>query len=447
MAGSLSPEHPIEHASHVIAQALDMAQAQGASAAEATVTLAAGLSVTVRMDAIEILEHHRDKDLGVTVYLGHRKGSASTSDFGPAAIQETVTAAFGIARYTSEDECAGLVEAEFMARAIPDLDLYHPWGLTPEQAIVMARECEGTARAKDPRIRNSEGAAVSDHAGVYAYGNSHGFRGAWAGSRSSISCTVIAMEGGNMQRDHWYTLARNPDHLQLPSQVGEMAAERALRRLGARQLSTRSTAVLFEANVASSLFAHFVSAISGGNLYRKTSFLVDHLGKQVFSDRVTLEEQPHIPQAIGSAPFDNDGIATLPRTLVEKGLLQGYVLSGYSARKLGMRPTGNAGGVHNLIVQPGSADLEGLLAHMDTGLLVTGLMGFGVNLVTGDYSRGASGFWIEHGQIQFPVEEITIAGNLREMFLGIAAIGRDVDERSNIRTGSVLIEQMTVAGQ
>ncbi len=441
------PSRSIEHALDVIAQILEAARHQGASAAEAALTLGTGLSVTVRMGEVETVEHHRAKDLGVTVYLGHRKGSASTSDLGSAAIRETVAAACGIARHASEDEFAGLVESELMARDIPDLDLYHPWELAPEQAIVLANECERAARAKDPRIRNSEGATVSAHAGVYAYGNSHGFRGAWASTRGSISCTVIAEDASGMQRDHWYTLSCNPRDLEAPAQVGEIAASRALRRLGARRLATQSMPVLFEAAIARSLFAHFINAISGGNLYRKTSFLLDHLDRQVFAEHVNIEEQPHLKQALGSAPFDNDGVATTARTLVTSGVLEGYVLSGYSARKLGLRPTGNAGGVHNLIVHPGSLDREGLLNRMGTGLLVTELMGFGVNLVTGDYSRGASGFWVERGEIQFPVEEITIAGNLREMFLSVVEIGRDVDERGNIRTGSVLIESMTVAGR
>lgn len=437
----------IEQVLDVISQVLEAAKTQGASAAEAALTLGAGLSVKVRMGEVETLEHHRDKDLGVTVYQGYRKGSASTSDLSLAAIRETVAAASSIARHTSEDKFAGLVEAELMARAIPDLDLYHPWPLAPEQAILLAKECEGAARAKDIRIRKTDGATVNDHAGVYAYGNSHGFRGAWASTRGSISCMVIAEDAGEMQRDHWYTLSCNPQYLQAPGQVGEIAASRAIRRLGARRLSTRRVPVLFEAGAARSLFAHFINAISGGNLYRKTTFLLDHLGKQVFAEHVNLEEQPHLKQALGSAPFDNDGVATTARVLVRKGMLEGYVLSGYSARKLGMRPTGNAGGVHNLIVHPGPLDLEGLLNRMGTGLLVTELMGFGVNLVTGDYSRGASGFWVERGETQFPVEEITIAGNLREMFLGIVEIGRDVDERGNIRTGSVLLGEMTVAGQ
>jgi PmbA protein len=398
------------------------------------------------MGEVETMEHHRDKGLGVTVYKDHCKGSASTTDFSHQAIRQTVEAACNIAHHTNPDPCAGLVEPELLATEIPDLDLFHPWDLRPEEAIAIAKQCEDSARGQDARIRNSDGATVNSHRGIYAYGNSNGFLGGWASSRASISCAVIAEEPSGMQRDYWMSVSRNPEQLENHTEVGVKAAQRALRRLGARQLSTRKVPVLFEARIASGLFSHFINAISGGSLYRKVSFLLDQLGKQIFPPYLRIHEQPHLKQALGSAPFDNDGVATKPRDIVKDGILKGYVLSAYSARKLGMQTTGNAGGVHNLIIEPGEHDFGGLLKKMHTGLLITELMGFGVNGVTGDYSRGASGFWIEGGEIRFPVEEVTIASNLKDMFMGIVAIGKDVDLCSNIRTGSVLIENMTVAG-
>ncbi len=431
----------------LITELLDEGKAQGASAAEATIGTGAGLAVTVRLGEVETIEHHRDKTLSVTVYMGKHKGSASTSDLSLDAIAETVRHACTIARYTEEDAYAGLVESELMAKTIPDLELYHPWDLAPDEAIALAKTCEATARGQDARIKNSEGATVNTHRGQYAYGNTSGFIGAWSWTRHSIDCTVIAEDASGMERDSWYTVARDPEALQSAEAVGRRAAERAVDRLGARRLPTRQVPVVFEADVAKSLFAHCTSAITGSNLYRKSSFLLDHLGKQVFARHVHIHEQPHLKKALGSAPFDNDGVATRARDIIKGGILQGYVLSGYSARKLGMQTTGNAGGVRNLTVDPGEYDLAGLLRAMDTGLLVTDLMGFGVNLVTGDYSRGASGFWVERGSIAYPVEEITIAGNLREMFQNLVQVGNDVDTRGNIRTGSVLIEHMTLAGE
>lgn len=446
MSSTLAPQYT-DQLRDVIADILREARAQGASAAEAAVSMETGLSVTVRLGDVETLEHQRDKGLGVTVYFGQRKGSASTSDFTPQAVQETVRAASNIARFTAEDNCAGLADATLMARDIPDLDLCHPWALSAEQAIVLAQQCEAAAREVDARITNSEGASVTSHEGLYVYGNSHGFIGSYPSTRHSISCAVIGQDASSMQRDYWYSAVRAQHEMEEGVQVGRRAAERTLRRLNARRLNTRQTPVIFEAAIATSLLSHFVSAIRGGNLYRKSSFLLDHLGKRVFPDHIHIHEQPHIKRALGSAPFDNEGVATRARDLVHGGILQGYVLDSYSARKLGMQTTGNAGGVHNLFIDPGQNDLAGLLRVMSTGLLVTELLGSGVNTVTGDYSRGAAGFWVENGAIQFPVEEITIAGNLRDMYQQLVEVGNDIDQRGNIRTGSLLIENMTVAGE
>ena len=430
----------------IVATILDEAKRQGASAAEAGVNAESGLSVTVRLGEVETVEHNRDKGLGVTVYFGQRKGSASTSDFSREAIRETVGAACAIAKYTAEDPCAGLADAERMAARIPDLDLFHPWELSAERAIELAAECEAAAQAVDKRITNSEGATVSSHAGNRVYGNSHGFLGAYRSSRHSVSCAVIADDGHGMQRDYWYTVARDSADMEAVRSVGQRAGERTVRRLGGKRLSTRQAPVLFVADVAGGLFGNFVRAVRGESLYRKSSFLLDQLGEKIFPEFMHVHEQPHLKKALGSAPFDSEGVATQARDLITAGVLQGYVLDSYAARKLGMQTTGNAGGVHNLTIDPGSHDLAGLLKEMGSGLLVTEMMGMGVNIVTGDYSRGAAGFWVENGAIQYPVEEITIAGNLRDMFKGIVAVGSDVETRGNTRTGSVLIDRMTIAG-
>ncbi|HEX2237813.1 MAG TPA: metalloprotease PmbA [Gammaproteobacteria bacterium] len=426
---------------------LDEAKRQGATSAEVDVSVNSGLSVTARLGAVETLEHHKDQGVAVTVYLGTRKGSSSSSDLDAGALKETVRAACRIARYTAEDECAGLADAALMAHDYPDLDLDHPWNLSAEQAIGLAIECETAARDTDPRISNSEGATVSHLRGTAVYGNTHGFIGGYRATRHSLSCAVIGQQMNHMQRDYWYSVARDSRLLDSPQTVGRIAAERTLKRLGARRLGTCQAPVLFEAGVARSLLGHFVGAVSGGALYRKASFLLDHAGKQVFPNFVHIHEQPHLKRSLGSAPFDDEGVATQPRDLVIGGVLQGYVLSSYSARRLGLKSTGNAGGVRNLIIDPGTCDLAGLMKQMDTGLLVTELIGHGVNMVTGDYSRGAAGFWVEGGEIQYPVEEITIAGNLKDMFLGLQAVGNDIDKRGNIRSGSILIERMTVAGE
>jgi PmbA protein len=430
----------------LVQEVLAEAKKQGATTAEAGVNISQGLSVSVRLGEVETVEHTRDKGLGLTVYIGQCTGSASTTDFGREALRDTVRAACAIARHTAEDDCSGLADPDRLARAVPDLDLHHPWNPGVDQAIVLARECEAAARGVDKRITNSEGASLSTHEGLEVYGNTHGFLGAVAGSRHSLSVSVIAQDEAGMQRDYWYTSARDATALDAPATVGHLAANRTLKRLNARRLSTRQCPVLYEAPIASSLLSHFVGAIRGGALYRQASFLLDSLGKKVFTDFVRIHEQPHLKGAMGSAAFDGEGVATAPRDLVRDGVLLGYVLDSYSARKLKMPTTGNAGGVHNLTIAPGPDDLAALLKRMDTGLFVTELIGFGVNTVTGDYSRGAAGFWVENGEIQYPVEEITIAGNLKEMFLHLAAVGSDVDRRGNIRTGSILIENMTVAG-
>jgi PmbA protein len=430
----------------LVAEVLTEARRQGASSAEASVSVSQGLSVNVRLGEVETVEHNRDKGLAVTVFFGHKSGSASTSDLSPNAVRDCVRAAATIARYTAADEFSGLADPALLARDIPDLDLYYPWNPGVERAIDLARACEDAARAADARITNSEGSSLSSHEGLQVYGNSHGFLGSVETSRHSVSCAVIGQDESGMERDYWYTVARDPAELEASDAVGRMAALRTVRRLDARKLGTRTTPVVYEAPVAASLLSHFVGAIRGTSLYRRASFLLDQLEKPVFAPHVRIHEQPFLRKALGSAPFDNDGVAPANRDIVRDGILQGYVLDAYSARKLGMKSTGNAGGVHNLTIEPGPEDLAGLLRKMGTGLLVTELIGFGVNSVTGDYSRGAAGFWVENGLIQYPVEEITVAGNLKDMFRGLVAVGSDVDARGNIRTGSILIESMTVAG-
>ncbi len=432
--------------SAVVEYVLAEARKSGASAAEAGVNTSQGLSLTVRLGEVETVEHTRDKGMGVTVYFGQRTASASTTDFSEQALRETVRAACTIARYTAEDDCAGLADPERLAKDIPDLDLHHPWNPGTERAIELARAAESAARGLDKRITNSEGGSLSTHEGIEVYGNTHGFLGAVASTRHSLSVSVIAQDDSGMQRDYWYTVARAAGALESPEKVGLEAARRSLRRLGSRKLSTRECPVLYEAPLASSLLSHLVSAVRGSSLYRQASFLLDSIGKPVFADFVRIHEQPHLKGAQGSAAFDSEGVATKPRDLIRDGILQGYVLDSYSARKLKMATTGNAGGVHNLTIEPGQDNLEGLLRRMHTGLLVTELIGFGVNMVTGDYSRGAAGFWVENGEIQYPVEEITIACNLKDMFRHIAAVGNDVDTRGNIRSGSILIERMIIAG-
>jgi PmbA protein len=423
------------------------AKAQGATAAEAGISIETGLSVTVRLGEVETLEYNRDKGLGITVYLDHRKGSASTTDFSLEAMRETVRAACSIACYAAEDPCTGLAPASRMAWNYPDLDLYHPWDIGTEEAIEVARRCEDTARSTDARIVNSEGASFASHQGLRVYGNSHGFIGGFASTRHSLSCSVLGEDESGLQRDYWYASARRASELESPEQIGLKAAQRTLNRLGARRLPTCEAPVLFAAEVAGSLLGHLVAAIRGGALYRRASFLLDHLDKQVFPAHVRIHEQPRLMRGFGSSPFDSEGVATTDHDLVSEGILRCYVLDSYSACRLGLETTGDAGGVRNLTIDPGKHDRSGLLRLMDTGLLVTELMGMGVNTVTGDYSRGAAGFWVENGAVQYPVQEITVAGNLRDMFQNFIEVGSDVDTRGNIRTGSLLFKTMTIAGE
>jgi len=422
----------------------------GASDCEVDVSEGFGQSVTVRCGEVETIEYNRDKGLGVTVYLGQHKGHASTSDLSPAAMRETVEAALNIARFTAADPCAGLPERQLLAtpeQGFADLDLYHPWLISVAGAIDLAQRCEQAAFAVSPQISNSEGASVSIQEGHFVLANSAGFIGGYPTSRHYVSCSVIAGKDENMQRDDWYSTARNSRDLASAEAIGDYAARRALSRLGARKIRTCKVPVLFEAPLASSLIGNFIHAVSGGSLYRKTSFLVDSLGQQIFSRQVQISERPHLRGALASGTFDNDGVATHEREVVADGVVQGYFLSAYTGRKLGMQTTGNAGGCHNLIVHSGADDFRALLKKMGRGLLVTELLGQGVNYVNGDYSRGAAGYWVEGGEIVHAVEEVTIAGNLRQMFLNIAAIGNDVLVRGSKQVGSILVEQMKVAGR
>jgi len=424
---------------------LTAARKAGASAAETEVSQAVGQSVTVRKGSVETIAYHRDKGVGVTVYVGARRGHASTADFADDALHAAVDKALAIARYTAEDPAAGLADPGRLARSWSDLDLYHPWDLDVDAAIELGRETEAAALAVDRRITNSEGATVSRGESEFVYANTLDFLGGYKSSRHHVDCSVIGDADGAMQRDYWYTAARAPGDLMPAADVGRIAGERTVRRLGARQLGTIECPVLFEAPEAADLLGAFVHAVSGGSLYRKSSFLLDSIGTQVFAPLVSIREEPHLPRARGSAPFDNEGVATAPREVVAGGVLQGYFLGSYSARKLGLQSTGNAGGAHNLVV-PGSEDLAALLRRMGRGLFVTEQLGQGINPVTGDYSRGAAGFWVENGEIAFPVEEITIAGNLKEMFRDIVALGNDVDTRGSRHMGSMLVGHMTIAG-
>jgi PmbA protein len=427
--------------------ALAEARGLGASDAEVGVSVETGLSVTARLREVETLEYQRDRGMGVTVYRGKRKGSASTGDLSAAAIRYTVAKAYSIAGFTAEDEAAGLPEPDTLARDFPDLDLFHPWSIDPDAARDQAIACEAAALDADPRIGNSEGASLSTHRGLRVFGNSLGFLGSTATTLHSLSCVVVAESGDEMQRDYWYSTVRDWRDLEDGVSIGKQAAARALRRLDARKLSTVTAPVLFVPELARGLFGHFLGAIRGGSQYRRASFLLDSAGEQIFPQWLQISERPHLRKALSSASFDSEGVATRDREIIEHGVLTGYVLSTYSARKLGLKTTGNAGGVHNLIVKGGSDSFEDLVRRMGRGLVVTELMGQGVNGVTGDYSRGAAGFWVENGAIAYPVHEITIAGSLRDMYRNVVAVGNDVDARGGIRTGSVLLEAMTIAGE
>ena len=438
--------HSADQLRQLARDVLDHAVKRGASAAEAEVSEGTGQTVTVRQGEVETIEYNRDKGIGVTVYIGRQRGHASTTDFSPQALRDTVDAALSIARFTAADDCAGLADQDMLAREIPDLDLWHPWALPVERAIELARACEEAGYAADKRLTNSEGATVSTQGSHFIYGNTHGFLAGYPSSRHGIWCALVAGSNDGMQRDDWYETSRDAADLPDPAGVGRRAGARAAQRLGARKIPTTQAPVIFEAPVASSLLGHFVSAVSGGSLYRKSSFLLDCAGREVFAPLASVSEQPHVPKGLASTAFDEEGVATRAREVVDKGVVQGYFLGSYAARKLGLRSTGNAGGNHNLTLRDTGQDFAGLLRTMGTGLLVTELLGQGVNTVTGDYSRGAAGFWVEGGTIAYPVQEITIAGNLKEMFRGIAAVGNDVVMRGSRYCGSVLIERMTIAG-
>jgi PmbA protein len=438
----------LEDLETIIERALTEARALGASQAEAAVSQDTGLSVGVRLGEVETLEHQRDRSMGITVYFGQRKGSASTADFSADAVRSTVAKACSIARFTAEDACAGLADAALMATAPPDLDLAHPWNVSADRAIDIARACEAAALDFDPRINNSEGASVSTHQGLHVYGNSHGFVGGYPTTAHTVSCVVLAGKGEDMQRDYWYSSSRDWQELDSAEAIGRESARRTIARLEPRKLSTRRAPVLFVPEIARGLIGHFAAAIRGSSQYRQSSFLLNAVGEQVFPAGFSVSERPHLPKAMGSAPFDDEGVATRARELVEGGVLTGYILSSYSARKLGLETTGNAGGPHNLLVSSNATGgLPGMLRRLGTGLLVTELMGQGINMVTGDYSRGAAGYWVDGGVIQYPVAEITIAGNLRDMLRGLVAVGDDIDTRGGIRVGSILLNEMTIAGE
>ena len=432
----------------IIESALAEARARGAAQAEAAVSQDTGLSVGVRLGEVETLEQQRDRSMGITVYFGQRKGSASTADFSMDAVRATVAKACSIARFTASDECAGLADAALMAKAPPDLDLSHPWDISADRAIEIAKTCEAAALGFDSRINNSEGASVGTHRGLHVYGNTHGFIGGFPTTSHTVSCVVLAGSGEKMQRDYWYSSSRDWQELEDAEFIGRESARRTIARLSPRKLSTRRAPVLYVPELARGLIGHFVAAIRGSSQYRQSSFLLNAAGEKIFPDFISISERPHIHKAMGSAPFDDEGVATHDRELVAAGVLTGYILGSYSARKLQLKSTGNAGGAHNLLVAPTrSGGLEALLKTLGSGLLVTELMGQGVNMVTGDYSRGAAGFWVEGGEIQYPVAEITIAGNLRTMLKGIAAVGDDVDLRGGTRMGSLLLDEMTIAGE
>ena len=439
------PAPRAERLKALVAGILAEAKRQGASAAEVSASDDAGLGVTVRKGELETVEFNNDRGFGITVHVGQRKGSANTSDDSAEAVRETVRAALNIAKYTAEDACNGLADAELMATTLPQLDLHHPWAVDVEQATALAEETEAAALAFDSRIVNSEGAQVSTQRACHVYGNSHGFVEAAWGTRHAVSCALIAADEDGMQQEHWYTVARDHEDLQNHVQVGEEAARRAVARLGRQPIETGSYPVLFAPPMAAGLISHLLAALSGGAQYRQESFLLDSIGRAVLPESITLAEHPHRAKGIGSAAFDGDGVATRPKAFVQDGCVASYVLGTYSARRLGLATTANAGGIFNLDVETETVPVEALMRDMGTGLVVTSLMGQGVNLVTGDYSRGAGGIWVENGEPSHAVDEVTIAANLADLFKGIVGCGDDIDRRGSIRCGSILVEQMTVA--
>lgn len=436
----------ISQVKDAVAEVLEHAKKLGATAAEAAMSSTSGLSVSTRMGEVETIEFNQDGGLGISVYVGNNKGSASTADLNPKTLRTVVEKAIDIAKFTSDDPFNGVADKELLEFNPKDLDLYHPWDVSPEEGIELCHAAEQAALNADERIVNSDGASFSSHQGLRVYGNSHGLITGFPRTRHSISTMVIGQDGEHMQRDSAYTVARDQAGLNDAAAVGLEAAAETLAKLNSQKLGTMKVPVVFRADIANSLFGHLVSAIGGGALYRKSSFLLDSLGTQVFSNCVNIAERPHILKGLASSPFDSEGVKTFDREIIQGGELQTYLLASYAARKMNMTPTGHAGGIHNWLVEQTHNDLIALLKTMGTGLLVTELMGQGVNTVTGDYSRGAAGFWVENGEIQYPVSEITIAGNLKDMFKGISAIGGDVERRGGIQTGSVLIEQMQIAG-
>ncbi|MBN6711516.1 metalloprotease PmbA [Haemophilus haemoglobinophilus] len=428
-----------------VSYAIEIATKAGATA-EVAVTKVSGLSVSTRLQDIENVEFNSDGALGISVYLGQQKGNASTSDLSHEAIKNAVDSALAIAKYTSPDACTGLADKALMAFDAPNLSLYHEADIDVDHAVELALQTEKAALDYDERIVNSEGAAFNSHTGVRVYGNSHGMLQSYLSSRYSLSCSVIASSDEQLERDYEYTVARNIQELESAVWVGENSAKKAVSRLQPRKIKTQEVPVIFMNDVATGLIGHLAAAISGGSLYRKSSFLLDHLGQKILPDWFHISERPHLIGKLASTPFDSEGVRTTNLEIVEQGILQTYLLTSYSGRKLGMQSTGHAGGIHNWLVKPNSENLTALLQQMGTGLLVTDLMGQGVNLVTGDYSRGASGFWIENGKIQYPVSGITIAGQLKDMLANIVAVGNDIEHRSNIQTGSILLEKMKVSG-
>jgi len=430
----------------IVQNVLNEAVSLGADQAEVSASHDIGLSATARLGAVESLEYTNDRGVGITVYKDQKKGTASTSDFSMDALREAVSKAYTFAKFTASDKNSGLADAELMASDPPDLELAHEWGIESDEAIRVAIECEEAGRAYDKRITNSEGATVGTSSGVRVYGNTHGFLASFPKTSHSLSCVLVGEESGNMERDYWYTAARDAATLESPQVVGSKAAKRTVERLGARKIATGTAPVLFAPEIARGFIGHAIGAIAGGAQYRRSSFLLDAAGQKIFPDFLQIQERPHIPGAMASAPYDAEGVATADRDIVVGGVLQGYILSSYSARRLGLKTTGNAGGAHNLLVPGGNGDLESMIKDMGTGLVVHELIGQGVNTVTGDYSRGAVGFWVENGEIAYPVHEVTIAGNLKELYRNIVSIGSDQDLRGGIRCGSVLVESMKIAG-
>jgi PmbA protein len=450
MSDSDSIQMQIEHVKKRVNDAMTMAKSLGADGAEVAMSRQQGLSVSTRLGEVENVEFTSDGGLGITVYKDGRKGSASTADLSEKALKQAIEAAVNIAKYTSVDECSGMADKDLLSLTPEDLDLYHPKALTTEQAISLAKTCEDTALGYDKRITNSDGATLESFEGFKVYGNSQGQLVGYPSTRHNLSCVMIAKEGDDMQRDYAYTVSREFDAMDSAANIGQQAAKETLSRLGARKLATAKVPVMFRSDIANSLFGHFIAAISGGNLYRQSSFLMDAIGQQVFPEFLSISERPHLKKALASSAFDAEGVATLDREIITDGRLATYLLTSYSARKLGMKTTGHAGGIHNWQLGMKDAgqggDFDAMLKTLGTGLLVTELMGQGVNVVTGDYSRGAAGFWVENGEIAYPVDEITIAGKLQDIFAGIVAIGNDTDMRGSIRTGSIIVNQMQVAG-